>query len=334
MSRSRRGSPPRCWSAGWSALAACTPASAPPDPPVAPGTPWFEERGAADLAFELRSGHDGRYLLPEGVFGGAALFDMDDDGDLDAYLVQGGAVLAYDRQQHGNRLFRNNGNGQFEDVTAGSKDDRRFGIGVTTGDYDDDGRIDLYETNLGRNTVLHNEGDGRFRDVTDVAGVGDRSFGAGAAFVDHDRDGDLDLFVTNYVNWVPGAEIDCFNSQGGADYCLPTNYNAPAADTLYRNEGDGTFRDVSVEAGLRAAFGNGLGVAAADFTGDGLPDLFVANDSTVNQFWVNQGDGTFRDEAIRVLRPGRTRLGQGRHGRDVRRCRRRRRPRPDRRQPA
>ncbi len=298
-------------------LAACTPGSAPPDPPVAPGTPWFEERGAAaGLAFELRSGHDGRYLLPEGVFGGAALFDMDDDGDLDAYLVQGGAVLAGDRQQHGNRLFRNNGNGQFEDVTAGSgADDRRFGIGVTTGDYDDDGRIDLYVTNLGRNTLLHNEGDGRFRDVTDVAGVGDRSFGAGAAFVDHDRDGDLDLFVTNYVNWVPGAEIDCFNPQGGADYCLPTNYNAPAADTLYRNEGDGTFRDVSVEAGLRAAFGNGLGVAAADFTGDGLPDLFVANDSTVNQFWVNQGDGTFRDEAIRrgcaLDEHGRAKAGMG-----------------------
>jgi hypothetical protein len=224
---------------------------------------------------------------------------MDQDGDLDAYLVQAGSPNRPGGAGAQNRLYRNDGQGRFRDVTDGSgAGDRGYGIGVASGDYDDDGDADLYVTNLGPNVLLRNDGDGKFRDVSAAAGVDDPSFGSSAGFLDYDADGDLDLFVVNYVSWTPGAELTCYNGSGARDYCLPTNYNAPAADTLLRNDGDGTFTDVSVAAGLRAAFGNGLGLTIGDFDGNGWLDVFVANDTMLNQLWLNQGDGTFRDEAL------------------------------------
>ncbi|MCZ6710569.1 MAG: CRTAC1 family protein [Gammaproteobacteria bacterium] len=264
--------------------------------------PWFEEVASErGLDFVHDSGHKQRYLMPEIMAGGAALFDMDGDGDLDAYLVQSGGLEIEARSRPSNQLYRNRGEGHFENVTVGSgADDRGDGTGVAAGDFDNDGLVDLYVTNMGPNVLLHNRGDGRFIDVTESAGVGDPSWSSSAAFLDYDSDGDLDLYVANYVRWSMDRELDCYGPIGERDYCGPTNYQASAADTLYRNDGNGSFTDVSKAAGLRAAFGNGLGVLAGDFTDDGLTDIFVANDQNPDQLWVNQGDGTFRDLALQL----------------------------------
>ena len=273
-----------------------TPAPA-PRAPVA----WFEERAEEDgLDFLHESGHRGRFLMPEIMSGGAALLDMDGDGDLDAYLVQGGSVEGPAEDGPPNRLYRNRGDGTFEDVTVGSgAADRGYGMGAATGDYDGDGDLDLYVTNVGPNVLLRNDGGGHFTDVTDAARAGDPSWSASAAFLDYDVDGDLDLFVTNYVNWTVATELDCYNlSVGQLDYCSPGEYDAPTADTLYRNNGDGTFSDVSKEAGITDRPGTGLGVVAGDFTGDGLVDVFVANDGMMDRLWVNDGTGRFTDQAV------------------------------------
>lgn len=261
---------------------------------------WFEQVAAeSGIDFTLHSGHEEHYYLPEGVCGGAALFDMDSDGDLDLYLVQAGSITAESNEREPNRLFRNDGRGVFEDVTEGSgADDRGYGMGVACGDYDNDGDIDLYITNLGANVFLRNDGTGRFTDVTCQTGTGHPGFGASAAFVDYDQDGDLDLFVANYVDWSVDTAIVCYNANSVRDYCKPTNFEAPAQDVLYLNQGDGTFVDVTTSAGLDAFFGTGLGVVCRDFTGDGWIDIFVANDGMRDQLWSNQGDGTFVDIAL------------------------------------
>lgn len=261
--------------------------------------PWFEDRAAANgLNFNYRSGHDQRYLFPEIIGGGVALFDMDNDGDLDAYLVQGGSLTG-DDPAAANRLFANQGDGTFLDVTEGSSTaDHGYGMGVATGDYDNDGDVDLYVTNLGPNVLLRNEGGGRFTEVGQEAGVADDGWGTSATFLDYDADGHLDLFVANYLHWKLEIEQDCYNPSGLLDYCLPTNYNAPAMDRLFHNRGDGTFEDVSESVGLSTAFGNGLGVVASDFDLDGDLDIFVANDTTMNQLWINDGAGKFVNEAL------------------------------------
>ena len=269
------------------------------DPPVA-GAAWFEETAVADgLVFNHVSGHEDRHLFPEILGGGAALFDMDGDGDLDAYLVQSGDVRNPGSPAGENRLFRNDGNAGFEDVTAASgAGDRGYGMGVVVGDYDNDGDPDLYVTNFGSNVLLQNDTEGRFTDVTDLAGVGHEGWGTSGAFLDYDNDGDLDLFVTNYVDWSVAIEQTCYNRSGLNDYCLPTNYKAPGTDTFYRNEGDGRFTDVTEAAGFHTAFGNGLGVVTADFDRNGFQDLFVANDTMVNQLWLNQDGVRFVDESL------------------------------------
>jgi hypothetical protein len=146
--------------------------------------------------------------------------------------------------------------------------------------------------------LLRNDGSGIFEDVAADAGVGHEGTGTGVAFVDFDHDGDLDIYVANYVDWSPGIEFPCFNWKGTEDYCKPTSYERPGGDVLYRNEGDGTFTDVSEQAGVRAFLATGLGVVCGDFSGDGLIDIFVANDGMRDLLWVNLGDGTFRDAAL------------------------------------
>ena len=263
--------------------------------------PWFEDQSTQrGINFQYQSGHEQRYLLPEIMGGGVALADIDNDGDLDAYLVQGGKLVA--EGGHGNKLFINRGDGYFEESSdSGDAMDTGYGMGVAAGDYDNDGDIDLYVTNYGPNVLLKNKGNGEFEDVSDVARVADEGWGTGAAFLDLDSDGDLDLFVVNYVNWSVSIEQDCFSTATGwslADYCWPTAYNAPARDRLYRNNGDGTFTDVSDQAGLDVAFGNGLGVVGLDADNDGRTDVFVANDMGENQLWLNRGDLRFDDEAL------------------------------------
>ena len=264
-------------------------------------TAWFsEEAHERGIDFVHHSGFDGRPMMPEMMGGGVALADLDGDGDLDAYLVQSGRVdKTLAAEFSANRLYMNRGNGYFDEVEgAAGAGDRGYGMGVAAGDYDNDGDIDLYVTNLGPNVLLENDGTGSFRDVTAGSGVGDPRWSTAANFVDLDLDDDLDLFVVNYINWTPEIERECFVKTFYVTYCGPTAYGVPAMDRLYRNNGDGTFTDVTRAAGIDVAFGNGLGNVAADFNGDGLADLFVANDGTTNQLWMNAGDLRFEEECV------------------------------------
>lgn len=262
-------------------------------------SPWFEEIAErAGLNFVHRSGHQSRHYLPEIMGGGTALLDMDNDGFLDVYFVQSGN-LTNPAAGEGNRLYRNRGNGSFEDVTAAAGAGvRGYGMGVAAGDFDNDGFTDLYITNYGSNVLLKNDGHGRFVDVTARAGVASSGWSTSAAFVDYDADGFLDLFVAHYLNWRIAAEVDCYSLSGAPDYCSPASYDLPSASTLFHNNGNGTFTDVSSRAGILAAVGNGLGVLAGDFDGNGLVDLVVANDRTPNHLWLNQGNGRFVESAL------------------------------------
>jgi enediyne biosynthesis protein E4 len=246
-------------------------------------TPWFEEVASRNgLQFIYESGHDERHYFPEIMGGGAALLDIDGDDDLDIFFVQGGSVTDGAGSSH-SRLFRNRGNGVFDDVSVGSGAEvAGYGMGATVADYDNDGDADLYVTRLGANVLLRNDGQGRFTDVTARAGVADAGWSTSAAFLDVDRDGHLDLFVAHYVNWSLNTELNCHSVTGARDYCSPLAYHSPAAATLFRNAGDGTFKDVSATSGVGEATGNGLGVTVGDVDGDGSLDIFVANDGTPN----------------------------------------------------
>lgn len=260
---------------------------------------WFEECAqACGIDFRHVSGHVERHLMPEILGSGAALADFDGDGDLDAYIVQSGSLQpqagAAVNADIGNRLYLNRGNGTFDEAPlAHGAADAGYGMGVAAADYDNDGDVDIYVTNVGSNVLLRNDGQGHFEDVAVAAGVDDAGWGTAATFLDLDADGDLDLFLVNYITWNPAIESEC-----GTTYCSPQFYDAPAPDHLYRNNGDGTFTDVSAAAGLTLAFGSGLGVVGADFDQDGRIDLFVANDGMFNQLWLNQGNLHFAEEAM------------------------------------
>ncbi|MEM1181777.1 MAG: CRTAC1 family protein [Acidobacteriota bacterium] len=302
----------------------------PPTPEESPPTIEFRRASSeSGLGFVYSSGSRGDYLMPEIMGGGAALFDMDNDGDLDVFLVQGGPLDDSPGDSPGDRLFENVGSAsgvlQFRDITEASGiHGRGYGHGAAAGDVDNDGDVDLYVTNLGANVLYENLGAGRFKDITDAAGVARDAWSTSAGFVDVDRDGDLDLYVTQYLRWSRETEIPCFNARGARDYCSPNNYNAPARDVLYRNDsttgGSVTFSDVSESMGLDRAFGNGLGVAISDFNGDGWLDVFVANDGMDNQLWVHR-DGILRDEALisgcAVDREGVKKAGMGVAAEDV-----------------
>ena len=259
-------------------------------------TNWFsDESDQLQISIPWVSGDSGEFNMPEIIGGGSAALDYDNDGDMDLYIIQGGTLKTPNNTP--NTLFRNDGS-VFTDVTVESgAGDLGYGMGVATGDYNNDGSTDLYVTNVGANVLLKNNGDGTFEDVTERAGVGDNGWGASTAFADFDQDGDLDLYVINYLVWSYGLELTCYNEKGLQDYCSPTNYMAPARDTLYRNNGDGTFTDVSENAGLGSRFGTGLGILCQDYTGDGYIDIFVANDGMPDQLWLNKGDFTFVDVA-------------------------------------
>ena len=272
--------------------------------------PFREGAASLGLAFEHDNGAAGLYHLPEIMGSGAALFDYDGDGDLDVLMLQGGALDGRPRpsaRSGHHRLFRNdlsaNRNARstlgFTDVTAKAGLAAGYGMGVAAGDYDNDGDADLYVTSYGPNHLYRNNGDGTFSDVTRAAvnGLDDPRWSTSASFCDYDADGDLDLYVANYVDFtVTGAKV-CRDPTGVRDYCGPLQFR-PVPDRLFRNKGDGTFEDVSEASGITKADGPGLGVVGADFSGDGLPDFYVANDGMANQLWLNRGDGTFADSAL------------------------------------
>jgi hypothetical protein len=309
--------------------------------------PRFTDAAAASgLNFTHVSGASERKHLPEILGSGGLFFDFDDDGWVDIFLVDGGSIAdpaLGSRARH--RLFRNRGNGTFQDVTKQSGIQHRdYGMGACAGDYDNDGLIDLYITNVGRDLLYRNSGKGRFTQVPDAGGADNAMWSTSCAFLDFDRDGDLDLFVTNYVDIRPTASAeapavkkpdstatdirlkpdstmgqprDLFCGNAGPppirDYCHPLVY-APLRSVLYRNSAN-RFQDVSEQSGVAKFRGNGLGVAVTDVDDDGWPDVFVANDAMPNFLFHNNGNGTFTEMAslagVAVTAGGNAKAGMG-----------------------
>jgi hypothetical protein len=281
---------------------------------------WFTERAAdAGLDFVHNNGMSGEFYYAEIMAPGIGLIDYDNDGDLDVFLVQGSklgagrspgsglASLAGSSRLEG-RLYRNDLDVRpdgtrtlrFTDVTAASGIAARgYGMGVAAADFNNDGCVDLLITNLGPNQLYRNNCDGSFTDVSAALGPAPAgpTWSVSASFFDYDRDGWLDLFIGHYVTYSVAMNIRCFLPSGGPNYCPPQVYRAQPS-TLYHNNRDGTFSDVTAAAGMATEFGPTLGVSTADFNGDGWIDIYVANDGQPNQLWINQRNGTFKNTAL------------------------------------
>jgi hypothetical protein len=273
-----------------------------------PAVTFTDVTAAAGIRFVHNSGRAGGKWLPETMGSGVAFFDADGDGWSDLFFVNGRDWPASARAaSYGGvtrrsvaALYRNNKGATFEDITAGSGlDVVTYGIGVAAGDYDNDGRSDLYLTSLDGDRLFHNEGGGKFRDVSKTAGIANASFGTSAAWVDYDKDGRLDVFVANYVQWTPQTDLRCTLDGATRSYCTPESYPGTAS-RLYRNLGNGRFDDVSGKAGIADPTSKSLGVATLDFDGDTWPDIFVANDTQPNKLYRNNQDGTFTDVGLRA----------------------------------
>lgn len=306
-------------SPGSSATPAPPPAAAATSAPItAPASVYSDVTEASGIAFVHRNGATGRRYLPETMGSGGCVLDYDGDGRFDVYLVQSGPVpgAASPDPSLGSRLFRNEDGMRFTDVTLRARASAPgYGMGAVAADYDNDGDTDIYQVNFGPNVLLRNEGDGTFTDVTTEAGVGDPLWGSSAAFFDADADGDLDLAVVNYLDFTVARHVECGDTTGGnSAYCHPDAYPM-APDRFFRNRGNGTFEDATREAGLTDKSGKGLGVVAFDFDGDGDTDLYVANDSTPNFLYRNDGHGRFEDVGlalgVAVNEDGKTEAGMG-----------------------
>ena len=279
---------------------------------VASSAPVFEATQPRDLGFTHQNSPTAQKYLIETMGGGVALLDYNNDGLLDIFLVNSGKLTnpmpaAENFSRHDplywNRLFQQNRDGSFTDVTAAAglsnAGDGNYGMGVAVGDYDNDGFPDLYVTSYGKNVLYHNSGNGTFTDVTAKAGVAGGGWSVSAGFFDYDNDGKLDLYVTRYMEW----DIKHSKTCGGEwhTYCPPEEF-PPVTNILYHNNGDGTFTDVSQQSGIAAKKGRALGVAFADYDEDGFTDMFVANDGMQQYLFHNNGNGTFTERGLEAPR--------------------------------
>jgi hypothetical protein len=254
---------------------------------------------AAGIKFTHNSGRAGKKWLPETLGSGCAFFDADGDGWPDVLLVNSKDWAPLGRKSLP-ALYRNNRNGTFTNVTAASGlGVEMYGMGVAVGDFDNDGRDDVYVTALEGDRLFRNEGGFKFRDVTAAAGIRNADFGTSAAWLDYDRDGKLDLFVANYVQWTAKGDLWCSLDGATKSYCTPESYKGTSSK-LYRNLGGGKFEDATQRAGVGEPTSKSLGIAVFDYNGDGWPDLFIANDTQPNKLYRNNRNGTFTEEGLRA----------------------------------
>lgn len=286
------------------------------DAQARPGFQLTDVTRAAGIAFTHNSGAYGKKYLPETMGPGCAFLDYDGDGWQDILIVNSMDWPGHKQRRSTLKLYRNNRNGTFTDVTrAAGLDVEMYGLGVAVGDYNNDGWPDIFITCVGQSRLFQNTGKGTFVDVTAKAGLmGHDGFSISAMWVDFDRDGHLDLFVTNYVRWTEQSDVFCSFDGKLKSYCTPEAYRG-ATCWLFRNKGDGTFEDVTARAGLLDTSSKSLGVALLDFDNDGWPDLFVANDTQPNKLYRNQRNGTFSEVGVRAglafSEDGRARAGMG-----------------------
>jgi hypothetical protein len=291
-------------------------AGALPLPPSSPGFRFVDVTGSAGIHFEHNTGAYGGKLLPETLGSGCAFLDYDADGWQDILLVNSMDWSGHKRRRTTMKLYRNNRNGTFRDVTkAAGLDVEMYGMGVAVGDYNNDGYPDVFVSCVGQSRLFRNTGKGAFEDVTKSSGLlGRQGLSTSAVWMDYDRDGFLDLFVCNYVRW--SAEHDVFCSLDGKNksYCTPEAYRGDTC-WLYHNRGDGTFEDVTATSGIFDSSSKSLGVAMLDYDQDGWPDLLVANDTQPNKLYRNLHDGKFKDVAVEAglafSSEGKARAGMG-----------------------
>ncbi len=265
---------------------------------LAPAQTFTDVTAQAGIRFRHNTGAFGKRYLPETLGSGCAFVDLDGDGYPDILLLNGRDFPGHRRRPSYPALYRNNRNGTFTDVTRSSGlAVEMYAMGVAVGDYDNDGRPDIYITTLEGDRLFHNEGGMRFRDVTKQAGIQNAGFGTSAVWFDYDRDGYLDLFVANYVEWSPEKDLWCTLDGHNKSYCTPESYKGTAS-RLFRNCGNGTFEDVTRKAGLYDPTSKSLGVVALDYDMDGWPDLLVANDTQPNKLYRNNGNGTFSERGV------------------------------------
>ena len=268
--------------------------------------PWFTNvAGRSNFSYKTNNDLSHRKYFPQPMCGGVAAFDFDNDGKMDLFFTNGAKLpeLKKTNSSYYNCLLRNKGDGTYEDVTAKAGlagTDLGYSFGVAVGDYDNDGNEDLFICNAGRNTLYHNNGNGTFTDVTVNSGLQakpENTLSVGAAWFDYDNDGLLDLIVTNYTVWSPETDRRCMMSASVDLYCNPTVY-ASVPSRLYHNLGQGKFEDVTDKSGIGSGLGKGMGISIADFNGDGWMDVFISNDTERNFLFMNQKNGTFKEEAV------------------------------------